>query len=180
MQKILIDIQMSLCISLCGFVIVQEVTSLKDGRASPTQISGRIKRGDILVTINKKSIVGMPFVEMSKELHHLTFNRWERTKQRIRLRFIVGEGLSLLEKNTNMTKGQKLSQTLRNLPLAESDGKSLVDMFFPPELDIVDQLSGMPIFDNSPLKDIEDEKKESTEPIKQRSKSISNNIESII
>ena len=129
--------------SLGGFVIVQEVSPLKDGRASPAQISGNISRGDILVAINGKFIVGLQFIQLSESLKALSLNQYPRERQKIHLRFVVGEGNSLLDGNI---RSESSSPVRKILPLVDGDGNSLVDMFFPPDLPIVDQLSGLPLF----------------------------------
>ena len=115
---------------------------MTDGRASPAQISGSISRGDVLVAINGKVIIGMQFLQLSEALKALPFTQYQKGKQKIRLRFVVGEGNTLLESNEVLNKS-----LVRNiLPLTGGDGNSLVDIFFPSDFPMVDQLSGMPLF----------------------------------
>ena len=57
---------------LGGRVIVQSVNELKDGRASPAQLSGRIQRGDVLVKINSTSLRKMGGTSLMEALNVLS------------------------------------------------------------------------------------------------------------
>lgn len=141
-------------LSLGGFVIVQELSPLKDGRASPAQMCGVISRGDVLLAINNVNLLGLPFIQLSEELKALNFKPpplfyggvnvsrglTPRKLQDLRLRFAIAEGLALLDKNSS-------SVGKRNVPLPASEGNTLVDLFLPSDLsNMVDQLSGQPLF----------------------------------
>ena len=133
-----------------GFVIVQEISPLSDGRASPAQLNGCISRGDILVAIGDKMICGMPFMQLSGYLKKLSFDQSTRSKQKLLLRFKVSEGLRLLEKHFN-SKNEHDGRGI--LAMEESEGDALVDMFMPSQLTLVDQFTGMPLFDDSIVKE---------------------------
>ena len=80
-----------------GKIIVQSLIPLKDGRASPAQLSGCIQRGDVLLQINHRSLVNIPFDQLMLSLKPLSTpladGMYPRT---ITLRFAAGQGLELL------------------------------------------------------------------------------------
>lgn len=50
-----------------GKVIVKNVTPLQDGRASPAQLSGLVKRGDVLLSVDGHSLIGLSNVDKMAE-----------------------------------------------------------------------------------------------------------------
>jgi hypothetical protein len=124
---------LKLSISDTGQVIVQRVTPLADGRASPAQLTGVIRRGDVLlaidgVSLTENALAGLkplqapedPTVPCQRQYH---------------LRLAAGAGLEILE---SMEAQQK-----------RKDGSTATEAaigIFP----MVDQLSGMPLFEESP------------------------------
>lgn len=118
-----------------GKVIVQALQPLEDGRASPAQLTGVIQRGDVLLSINERSLVQMPLDVLVDGLKPLSSPQANGAYQRVlNLRFAIGEGLLLLEKN------EKLA--------AKNTGVEIFSLanFMPPSLPMVDQLSGQPLF----------------------------------
>ncbi len=102
---------------LSGKVIVQAVTPLSDGRASPAQLSGKVSKGDVLLSIDGRSLVyGVSedfnldlLVERLKPLSKPDedgfFSRF------VKVRFAVGEGLELMSKDA--LKGEHLKKKLQ-------------------------------------------------------------------
>lgn len=92
---------------LSGKVIVQSIIPLNDGRASPAQLSGYIQRGDVILSINEKSLarIGPDKVHQlvdllaplsnPKSIDGLLYDR------EVKIRFEMGSGLKLLNKNSN-------------------------------------------------------------------------------
>lgn len=118
-----------------GKVIVQGVNPLADGRASPAQLTGVIQRGDVLLSIDERSLVNMPIDLLLDGLKPLSSPQPSGAYKRVlNLRLAIGEGLILLEKNEK--------QASKN---AGSEMFSLAN-FMPPSLPMVDQLSGQPLF----------------------------------
>jgi hypothetical protein len=118
-----------------GKVIVQAVKPLDDGRASPAQLTGVIQRGDVLLSIDERSLVQMPLDVLVDGLKPLSSPQSNGAYKRVlNLRFAIGEGLLLLEKN------EKLA--------AKNTGVEMFSLanFMPPSLPMVDQLSGQPLF----------------------------------
>mgnify|MGYP005840076037 CR=1 FL=1 len=135
------DISLGMKLSVIGGrVIVQNLNSLADGRASPAQISGVIQRGDVLLSIDNLSLVNLPIDLLMERLKPLstpdsaTGAYWRV----LHLRFSAGEGLPLLRKyeaaekrKTNVTQSEEAANEVFSL--------------FP----MVDNLSGMPLFDST-------------------------------
>ena len=48
-----------------GKVIVLSIMPLNDGWASPAQLVGCIQRGDVILSINDKSLINVPYVQVS-------------------------------------------------------------------------------------------------------------------
>ena len=85
---------------IAGKVIVQNVTCLADGRASPAQLAGSIRRGDVLLAINDYSLINLPFEQLMRGLSPLSTPNADGLYQRVlRLRFMAGDGMELLERN---------------------------------------------------------------------------------
>ena len=95
-------------------------------------------------------ICGMPFMQLSGYLKKLSFDQSTRSKQKLLLRFKVSEGLRILEKHFN-SKNEHDGRGI--LAMEESEGDALVDMFMPSQLTLVDQFTGMPLFDDSLVKE---------------------------
>lgn len=117
---------MKLNIIETGDVVVQHVTSLVDGTASPAILTGKIRRGDVLISIDGKFLAGGNALSV--------LNCLKDTKvQSYHLRLAAGEGLRYLRKNEAPEHETKATQ---HDPAGEMLG------LFP----MVDQLSGMPLF----------------------------------
>ena len=133
-----------------GKIIVQGLIPLKDGRASPSQLSGVIQRGDVLLQINQKSLVNIPFDELMANLTALSSPLADGTYARkITLRFAAGQGLDLLKRKEiedQLRQRQNRTQTATSSPTgttygSNSDGAADILGLFT----MVDQLSGMPM-----------------------------------
>jgi PDZ domain len=124
---------------LGGRVIVQNINSLSDGRASPAQLTGVIQRGDVLSAIDGKSIVNLPLDQLVIGLQPLSTPMEDGTYKRIlRLRFAAGDGLSALDSNDKLLSKAPTESGVFNLT-----------QFLPQDFPIVDNLSGQPLFGDS-------------------------------
>lgn len=120
---------------LSGKVIVQKLMPLQDGRASPAQLTGMVSRGDVLLSIDGRSLVGLGnldvLVDRLKPLS--TPNEKGEYKRNVRIRFATGEGLELLQKDDKNIKKKKTQSTNTK-------------RFQVGQYTMVDQLSGAPLF----------------------------------
>jgi hypothetical protein len=120
---------------LSGKVIVQKLMPLQDGRASPAQLTGMVSRGDVLLSIDGRSLVGLGnldvLVDRLKPLS--TPNEKGEYKRNVRIRFATGEGLELLQKDDKNIKKKKTQTTNTK-------------RFQVGQYTMVDQLSGAPLF----------------------------------
>ncbi len=103
---------------LSGKVIVQAVTPLSDGRASPAQLAGKVSKGDVLLSIDGRSLVygGLEDFNLDLLVERLQplstpsedgfFSRF------VKVRFAVGEGLELLSKDALKGDRRKKKQLL--------------------------------------------------------------------
>jgi hypothetical protein len=134
------DISLGMKLSVVGGkVIVQHLNPLSDGRASPAQLVGVVQRGDVLLSINNFSLVHLPIDLLMDRLKPLSTPDASGAYDRILyLRLAAGEGLELLRKH-EAAEARKIYAT--------EEAASEVFSLFP----MVDQLSGMPLFDNSAL-----------------------------
>jgi hypothetical protein len=118
---------------------VQTVNPLADGRASPAQLTGLVRRGDVLIAIDSRSIANLPLDQLVVGLQPLSTPQEDGSYKRVlKLRFLAGEGLEALEKND-----ENLSKT------AGETGVFSLTQFLPQDFSMVDQLSGQPIFDDA-------------------------------
>ena len=106
---------------------------MADGRASPAQLTGRVARGDVLLAIDGKSIVKIPIDQLVVGLKPLSSPTEGAYKRSLNLRFSAGEGLELLDKDK---EAQKTKPDMFNMA-----------NFMPSEVPLVDQHSGMPLFE---------------------------------
>ena len=128
---------------LAGRVIVQHLNPLSDGRASPAQLSGAIHRGDVLLSIDCTSIVNLSLEQLMLALKPLsTANEDGLYARSLTLRFSSRVGLDLLLKSEEVQ-----SKSAPNAALGSGSDEVVkgVMTLFP----MVDQLSGMPIFDEA-------------------------------
>lgn len=124
---------------LGGRVIVQTINPLADGRASPAQLTGMVKRGDVLIAIDGKSIINLPLEQLVVALQPLSTPQDDGSYKRIlKLRFSAGEGLEALERNEDY-----LSKA------GQEPGVFSLTQFLPQDFPMVDQLSGQPMFDDT-------------------------------
>jgi hypothetical protein len=125
---------------LGGKVIVQHLNALSDGRASPAQLVGVVRRGDVLLSIDNVSLVKLRIEQLADALKPLsspdaTSGAFKRS---LNLCFAAGEGLKLLTKSES--SAFKIAAFAANADSVGSDVFSLFPM--------VDQLSGMPLFES--------------------------------
>ena len=135
------DISLGMKLSVvAGKVIIQTLNKLSDGRASPAQMVGVIQRGDVLLSINNFSLVHLPIDLLMDRLKPLSTPDATGAYQRIlHLRLAAGEGLELLRKYE--------AAEARKANISSELAANEVFSLFP----MVDQLSGMPLFDNQNL-----------------------------
>jgi hypothetical protein len=129
-----IALGMKLSIADTGQVIVQRVTPLIDGRASPAQLTGRIQRGDILLSIDGVSLADNNALAGLKPLQAPDDPKVP-CQRRYKLRLAAGAGLEIL-KSIEEQQSKVDADSPTKLP-------SEVLGLFP----MVDQLSGIPLFD---------------------------------
>lgn len=143
------DISLGMKLSVAGGkVIVQHLNALADGRASPAQLTGVVRRGDVLVSINDLSLVNLPIDQLMAGLSPLSTPDATGAYQRtLKLRFAAGEGLELLTKS-EAVQAKKVDGSGSNAD-AQARADAVHDMLalFP----MVDQLSGVPLFDDLPV-----------------------------
>jgi hypothetical protein len=140
------DISLGMKLSVAGGkVIVQHLNALADGRASPAQLTGVVQRGDVLVSINDLSLVNLPIDQLMAGLGPLSTPDATGAYQRtLKLRFAAGEGLDLLTKSEAVQA--KKADGSGSKADAQHRADAVHDMLalFP----MVDQLSGVPLFDD--------------------------------
>lgn len=143
------DISLGMKLSVVGGkVIVQKLNSLSDGRASPAQVTGVIQRGDVLLSIDNKSLVNLPIDLMMERLKPLSTPDSSGAYQKLlRLRLSAGAGLEMLVKYE--------AAEARKAHIATDGAASEVFSLFP----MVDQLSGMPLFDNNVMRPLDGSKR---------------------
>jgi len=124
---------------LGGKVFVQSVIPLSDGRASPAQLTGLIRKGDILLAIDDYSLTNLSLDLLVLGLKPLSSpdesGAYRRT---LKLRF------STACNTRNPTKGNINSDEKSETSV---DVFSLTQ-FLPSEIPMADQLSGIPMFDD--------------------------------
>ena len=121
-------------------VIVQGLNALSDGRASPAQLAGLIKRGDVLLSVNGASLVNLPIDQLMSRLGPLSTPDVNGVYQRrLVLRFEAAGGLGLLPDDSKHRGASNRRQ------LVGGDIASDVLSLFP----MVDQLSGAPLFEET-------------------------------
>ena len=126
------DISLGMKLSVVsGKVIVQKLNALSDGRASPAQMVGVIQRGDVLLSIDNKSLVNLPIDLLMERLKPLSTPDASGAYQReLQLRLSAGEGLELLLKY----------EAAESRKVADTSAASEVFSLFP----MVDHMSGLP------------------------------------
>lgn len=107
---------------------------MSDGRASPAQLTGLIHRGDVLLSVDGISLVNLPIDQMMEGLKPLSApHHGDSYKRSLYLRFASGEGLKLLEKSEAIEK-------------PTTDPSFALSQY----MTFVDQLSGVPMFEERP------------------------------
>lgn len=161
-EEIMGDTSLGLKLTILqGKVIIQHISALDDGRASPAQVCGLLSPGDIMIAVNGKSLINGTIhnpVTMDKiisVLKPLSQPINEHTKEfsrEVRLRFALGDGKSLLrEQDEKERRKLKDKELRRTLGLAGGNAMALdpaADLFGINALMAVDQHSGMPMFGN--------------------------------
>ncbi|KAL7518899.1 hypothetical protein ACHAWX_003707 [Stephanocyclus meneghinianus] len=162
---------------LHGKVIVQGISPLDDGRASPAQQCGLFRPGDILVAVNGFSLINgnihspVPMDKMLAVLKPLSQpieGGDGRYTREVRLRFVIGEGRRLLrEQRDREERKQRIMEERKKMGLDGKAGAATID----PAADIfglsalmgVDQHTGMPMFQHHHLEIHDDDSKEHKE-----------------
>jgi hypothetical protein len=100
------------------------------------------KRGDVLISVDGKSIVNLPLDQLVLGLKPLSTALDDGSyKRTLNLRFAAGEGLRVLQKNDNKAaSNSNKSPDVFNLT-----------QFLPQDFPMADQLSGLPMFDDQPM-----------------------------
>ena len=137
-----IALGMKLSIADTGQVIVQRVTPLIDGRASPAQLTGHIQRGDILLSIDGVSLADNNALAGLKPLQAPDDPK-VACQRRYILRLAAGAGMEILKS----IEAQQLKFDADASTKLPSDVLGLFPM--------VDQLSGIPLFDTQDVKENE-------------------------
>ncbi|KAL7569184.1 hypothetical protein ACA910_017008 [Epithemia clementina (nom. ined.)] len=108
-----------------GKIIVQGLIPLKDGRASPAQLSGCIQRGDVLLQINDRSLVNIPFDQLMLSLTPLSSPLADGTyPRRITLRFAAGQGLELIKRKELEDQSALRQRKALTAPISPGHGGS--------------------------------------------------------
>jgi len=159
---------------LGGHVIVQGLNSLADGRASPAQLTGMVRRGDVLVAIDGRSLVHLPIDRLVQALKPLSDAEGQSFpgsaasgippglpfyRRTLRLRFSIGEGLPYLDRpkgRRRPTRPEQSSAEGGGGVVRDANAEGFIhrrdaegiaaDVFGVGQLLMVDQLSGMPMF----------------------------------
>jgi hypothetical protein len=181
---------------LHGKVIVQSISPLDDGRASPAQLCGLFRPGDILIAVDGLSLINgnihspVPMDKMLAVLKPLSQpieGGDGRYTREVRLRFVFGEGKKLLrEQREREQRKQRIAEERKKMGL---DGKAgamttdpAADIFGLSALMGVDQHTGMPLFQQHHLEthhsyvDEEEEAEKSAEEPLTPDKQASNDI----
>eukprot|EP00980_Cylindrotheca_fusiformis_P028429 scaffold22599_cov139-Cylindrotheca_fusiformis.AAC.20 len=125
-----------------GRVIVQSLNALADGRASPAQLTGVIKRGDVLLAIGNTSLVQLPIDKLMAGLKPLSSADPDgKYKKVLELRFQSAAGLRALKGHEEAEDRRKRALSGRQESL---DPANEMFSIFP----MADQLSGAPLFDD--------------------------------
>jgi hypothetical protein len=144
-----------------GRVIVQSLNGLADGRASPAQLTGVIQRGDVLLSIGNKSLVQLPIDKLMTGLKPLSSPDSDgKYKRVLELRFQSRAGLSALKSHEEAEDRRKRALAGRQEGI---DTANEMFSIFP----MVDQLSGVPLFDDHHqlyTPDAQEEKESQDEP----------------
>lgn len=147
-------------IILSNKVIVQELIPLADGRASPAQLVGIIKRGDMLLALNNLNLINLSFEPLMQRLKPLSTPDESGAFQRtLHLRFSAGEGLALLLKSEK----DSAERVKEASPERVNEFFNLIPM--------VDQLSGRPFFEPTAVSESTNDVKEVTHQIEEPTKS---------
>lgn len=132
-----------------GQVIVQCLTPLEDGRASPAQLSGLIREGDVLLSIDHKSIVNISLDKLVASLKPLSSPDGSGAyKRTLNLRFSI----DVIKESPEEKKENR-----DGVSAATTDVLSSLSQFLPKEIPMADQLSGMPMFEEDYTKRDESE-----------------------
>jgi len=137
---------------LGGKVIVQNIMPLEDGRASPAQLTGLISRGDVLVAVDGKSLLGLGG-DIEQLVHRLkplsspmddmgTFQRY------VTLRLDIGSGFRYLEREEQQQQ-QQLQQNIERQSSSTERIDAAEDLFNLSKFTFVDQMSGIPLYEDT-------------------------------
>jgi len=169
---------------LQGKVIIQNITPLSDGRASPAQLCGLLSIGDIIIGVNGKSLINGSInnpvsmdsiISVLKPLSQPIVNGTTKEYTReVRLRFVLGKGESLLDEQDAKEK-RKLEEIAHRKKYEKNQSSMTIDpaadLFGIASFMAVDQHSGMPLFGNLEHhtehqdEDEKDEKKEESDVV---------------
>lgn len=145
---------------LQGKVIVQTITPLDDGRASPAQLCGLLTPGDILIAVNGKSLINgtihnpvsmeRMFSVLKPLSQPLDAEDGQYYAREVRLRLVLDEGRELLRDQKEREERKQREREERKRLGLDSKGGNMVDpaadLFGLSSFMAVDQHSGMPMF----------------------------------
>ncbi len=154
------DISLGMKLNIVGGkVIVQTLNALLDGRASPAQLTGVIKRGDVLLSINDTSLVNLPADPLMMALKPLSSPDPSGAYQRmLKLRLAAGEGLTMLVRFEQQQAKKTVGGGTEGRHAAVDVANDMFNLF-----PMVDQLSGMPLFDDQQyMPEYSEDEKQST------------------
>lgn len=109
------EVDMSLGMKLTiigGNVIVQDLVPLKDGRASPAQLSGKISVGDVLLAVDNKSLQGLDISALVAALQPLkgTTKQLQQQMDHQQQQQLEDDNMTITSSWTRQTQQTTLSQ----------------------------------------------------------------------
>lgn len=132
-----------------GRVIVQKLSTLADGRASPAQLTGMIQRGDVLLAIGNVSLVLLPIDKLMAGLSPLSSPGPDGKYQKVvRVRLEAKVGLAALQRHEEAEEFKKMALGQQE---GMMDPASEMFALFP----MADQLSGVPLYTQPYLPEFE-------------------------
>lgn len=141
------DVSLGMKLTIAGGkVIVQNLNALQDGRASPAQLTGMIRRGDVLLAVNYVSLTNLSIDQLMRGLEPLSKPNAQGVYQRdLLLRFEALGGLALIhDDDPQSATANHSKQEAATAVNSLVDAANEVFTLFP----MVDSLSGRPLFEN--------------------------------
>jgi hypothetical protein len=176
-EEIIGDTSLGLKLTIIqGKVILQKITPLDDGRASPAQLCGLLSPGDIIIAVNGKSLINGTIhnpvsmdkiITVLKPLSQPMDAVSKEYSREVRLRFVLAEGKAILREQEEREKQKAYERDMRKKLGLNSGGGGrggvdpAADLFGIGAFMGVDQHSGMPMFGNLERHHEEEKKNES-------------------